>query len=328
MSFKDYTFHKKYYGLDFYNIDFRVDNLLDWYHDTIVCGEYTDEEKYRLPREFRDLVEKVAVWYELKYPDYDVVRTIPGLPTDAGYLNRMDLGNISYDDFVKSLSFRERTLLLPPKFPQDTLWIDKKNSFAHVHVDENGVVEEAEGMKSLTKNKFSDEFFEGFTVKEVLDILNNHVIDLPGSNELEEAWYDFAREQNIRSILLDCVMYRLIDRGGQFVGPRRGFMFAKEFGKNIDVPMMYGADLVDPYLRYFANEYIKAGGNPDLECAVGYWQKKSNNDTVCPTLLREVLASQQIKNFPQEEVNFQQKLVDTLATKMPSEDKDKVFVKK
>ena len=31
------------------------------------------------------------------------------------------------------------------------------------------------------------------------------------------------------------VMYRIIERGGNRMGPRRGFLFAKEFGRNIDI---------------------------------------------------------------------------------------------
>ena len=58
-------------------------------------------------------------------------------------------------------------------------------------------------------------------------------------------------------------MYRIIERGGNRFGPRRAFLFAKEFGRNIDVPMMYGVDTSDPGLRYFMNEYLKAGGNPE-----------------------------------------------------------------
>ena len=38
---------------------------------------------------------------------------------------------------------------------------------------------------------------------------------------------------------LNCVMYRIIERGGNRIGPRRGFLFAKEFGRNIDIPMIF-----------------------------------------------------------------------------------------
>ena len=57
--------------------------------------------------------------------------------------------------------------------------------------------------------------------------------------------------------MLDAVMYRIIERGGNRMGPRRGFLFAKEFGRNIDIPMMYGVDYSDPGLRSFIIEYIK-----------------------------------------------------------------------
>ena len=34
----------------------------------------------------------------------------------------------------------------------------------------------------------------------------------------------------MRKKVFDAIMYRIIERGGERVGPKRGFLFAKEFG--------------------------------------------------------------------------------------------------
>ena len=62
------------------------------------------------------------------------------------------------------------------------------------------------------------------------------------------------------------------------MGPRRAFLFAKEFGRNIDIPMKYGVDYSDPGLRSFILEYIKSGGRKDLKCYVGYFYRTNDNE--------------------------------------------------
>ena len=41
-------------------------------------GHYTDIGEYQYPRAMRNLIEKIAVWYELRYPSYEVNKLMPG----------------------------------------------------------------------------------------------------------------------------------------------------------------------------------------------------------------------------------------------------------
>lgn len=68
--------------------------------------------------------------------------------------------------------------------------------------------------------------------------------------------------------ILNCVMYMLMFRGGNRVGPRRALIFAKEFGLDIDIPVKYEIDISDPYLLDFLFTYIRLGGNTALNCYV------------------------------------------------------------
>ena len=103
-------------------------------------------------------------------------------------------------------------------------------------------------------------------------------IELPENNELEKTINEANKWIQQKEGILDCAMYRIIERGENRIGPCRAFLFAKEFGRNIDIPMMYAVDRSDPGLRLFMNEYIKSGGSKDLECYVGYFSRASKKE--------------------------------------------------
>ena len=85
------------------------------------------------------------------------------------------------------------------------------------------------------------------------DVLNEEQLKTIGF-----AIKDFENKTYQKEEMLNCVMYRIIERGGNRIGPRRAFLFAKEFGRNIDIPMIYGVDSSEPGLRNFMNEYINS----------------------------------------------------------------------
>lgn len=72
---------------------------------------------------------------------------------------------------------------------------------------------------------------------------------------------------------------------------------------------------------------IKAGGHADLNCVVGYGSRQSINEPLECVSLTEVLKQTSCKyRFTEEERNFHQQLVDTLASKKYNmEDSQKVL---
>ena len=58
------------------DLDDKVDAFIRWYYENSVKGNYTDIGEYRLPIEMKNLIEKIAVWYELRYPDYEINKLI------------------------------------------------------------------------------------------------------------------------------------------------------------------------------------------------------------------------------------------------------------
>jgi len=53
-------------------LDDKVDEFINWYYENMVKDHYTDIGEYHEPIEMRNTIEKMAVWYELIYPDYEV----------------------------------------------------------------------------------------------------------------------------------------------------------------------------------------------------------------------------------------------------------------
>ena len=281
------------------NLDDKVDNYIKWYFNNAVKGHYTPIGEYNEPRRMRDLIEKVAVWYELRYPEYEVNRLMPGSSEERTEINDVMFNNNQYfndmlnssnnvnlnwadfyskEAFIKSLPSDEQFMFREVHY-RSNVTIDANVPYlVRLHFTPDGIVDNAENFNYLIKDKSTDldSYFVGKHIKEVLQYLRSNNISLNPNNNLEEEikWHDkwvFLKDE-----FLNCVMYRIIERGGNRIGPRRAFLFAKEFNRNIDIPMMYGVDTSDPGLKLFVDEYIKAGGSIDLICYENYSKSKKN----------------------------------------------------
>ena len=122
-------------------------------------------------------------------------------------------------------------------------------------------------------------------------------------------------------------MYRIIERGGNRIGPRRGFIFAKEFNRNIDIPMQYGIDRSDPGLRDFINEYLKAGGNTSLACYDDYFYNK-NKSNINKVKLHDILKIENNYRYTPEEQQLHQRLVNILNNQIDHDYVNKEEVKR
>lgn len=337
------------------DLNSKVDEFIDWYYKNMVKGNYTDIGCYRKPIELRNFIEKMAVWYELRYPSYEVNRLMPGSGQEYTKIDNVMFDNNNYinnffdensevrlleweqfyntNAFIKSLPYEERYIFenryrnlvyVDPDYAKYDVMESKRKS-AHLHLNDNGIVREAENFDLYTQFKISNEELKGMHVKEVVQLLKERGVEIPKNNELEEAIAVVEKWDNLKEETLNCVMYRIIERGGNRIGPRRAFIFAKEFGRNIDIPMMYGVDYSDPGLRHFINEYIKAGGSTELVCYEGYFYRKASTQTVSTVSLKRLLKLE--GPYTKEERELYQRLVDLLAIKADFETEKKEKVK-
>ena len=315
-----------------YDLNCKLDNFINWCSEnefwTYLGEDFSDN--------LRNFIEKMAVWYELRYPDYEInrlmfgsdqenisfneeifsnnqyVRDILDESCDIKYLDWAEFYNI--DVFVNLLSSEEKHFLEKPKY-RKIVWIDRSFRTTHLHLTKDGIVEMAEGMNLLPgNNKFDDNYFEGMHIKKVISLLKENNVYLLDDNELDMAVLNYENHKYFYNQLLNCVMYRIIERGTSGIGARRAYLFAKEFNCNKDIPMQYGIDLADYRLREFINLYLKDGGNKDLVCFVNYKKRASRYERLDTVTILELLKSDRYV-YTQEENELHQRLVNSLVNR-------------
>lgn len=330
------------------DLDDKVDDYIEWNYENMVKGNYTAIGEYRVPIELRNFIEKMAVWYELRYPDYEINRLMPGSGQEVteisdvmfnsnNYINELfdkndDVRAIDWDKFynthafIKSLPGNEKYYLEKAKYSDYTrLFIDDYREII-ICLTSNGCVKEIrETYLAPINGKYLDSSeLIGMNIKDVIVILKEkyNCTDKQLKCMIEEI-NDYDNKIMFKEELLNCVMYRIIERGGNRVGPRRALLFAKEFGRNIDIPMMYGVDYSDPGLREFVNEYIKAGGSKDLLCYEGYFSRANKEESMNTVSVRELIKdidNDCVTKYTPEETALHQRLVNVLSNKIDQEE--------
>lgn len=112
--------------------------------------------------------------------------------------------------------------------------------------------------------------------------------------------------------ILDCAMYRIIQRGGNRKGPRRALLFAKEFKRDIDIPMKYGVDCSDTYLKTFIHKYLDFGGSRNLVCYDDYFFSTFKLGTPNYVTIKELLKREKPPYYTPQEHELHQRLVNAL----------------
>jgi len=330
-----------------YSIDAKVEEFMSWYVKNFVKGKYTDIGEYTEPRDMINSIEKMAVWYELRYPEYEVSKRYPGSSHDSKDTNMIYLKNnpaikaiedalgtdaevfelgmddLNWEDvlspktYISALPWSEKWFLARVKYC-DIVNVKRSN---HLHLTAKGRVSETEIVKEASKGKIEYYNFNGMHIEEVLAYLKeiNYPIE---STEIENAIKDYNSRVELKERFLDIVMYRIIERGGNRIGARRAFMFALDFNRNIDIPMTYGVDYSDPGLRGFIHEYIKAGGRTDLECLVAHGSRTSEKEPLTTVTVQEMILkvwANAAQKYTNEEKELHQRLVNALGSSLPFE---------
>ena len=155
------------------NLDAKVDDFIDWYFKNMVKGHYTDIGEFYAPNDMRNFIEKMAVWYELRYPDYEINRLMPSSNQEAieindvmfnsnEYVNELfdenaDIRALDWDEFynakafIDSLPGDEIYLLTKAKY-RDLVYIDPHRRSAHLHLTSRGFVRESSKIKITLLN--------------------------------------------------------------------------------------------------------------------------------------------------------------------------------
>lgn len=312
-------------------LDDKVEDYLDWYKQHMVIGHYTNIGEYHCPREMRDFIEKMAVWYELRYPDYEINRTLPCTGQDSQYVNEEmfvnnscvkdllgednDIKHLDWSDFYNfeafynSLTSEERYFFSEPAYPS-LLYYDS-NNYGHVHLKSDGTIYDVSGIPFLENFAYR---CDEINIKDVVDYIKSN--NIPYGEEFIAAVKRYEDCKKSQEGMLDSVMYRIIERGGNRFGPRRAFIFAKEFKRDLSIPMIYGYDTSDPGMRKFMNEYLHAGGSPDIVCLVNYFSRAHKYEELNRESFHKMLRTTPdncLKKYTDEETELQQRLTSIIA---------------
>lgn len=320
------------------DLNSKIKNFINWYKENMVKGKYTETGEYYEPIRMENLIEKVAIWFELRYPTYEVNRLMPGSGQEQININDIMFKNNQYindlldedndakelewadfyntHSFISSLPWEERWVFSKPSY-RYKLYLDEDHDTI-IYLTENGVVFDSTNIDIFTDEKITLSDIKGKHIKKVYELFKKKNIELPKDNDIEKAIKNGKKQEYQKQEMLNCIMYKIIERGGPRIGPRRGFLFAKEFGLDIDIPMKYAIDRTDPGLRRFINEYIKSGGSKDLECYINYYSHYHKNDKIETITIQELLlkvSNNAATFYTKEEDELHQRLVNALSNR-------------
>lgn len=293
-----------------YELNDKIDNYIKWYYKYLNEKYKSKEYSYQETKKMRYFIEKMAVWYELKYPNSKI--------NDALFNKNYNL-NYNTHDFITSLPEKEYfdkpcyTHLVYFKYP----------NLAHMHLTKKGLIKDVEGIYSDYK------YFYGKHITEVVDFLKKNGVDSYKYKELESAIKKYENKYYQKEEMLNCIMYRIIERDNKY-GAKRAFLFAKEFNRNIDIPLKYGISYLNSDLRLFINEYIKEGGNKNLVCLDEFATRGKKNQKLKTITIQKLLENSWYrydKKYTPEETNLHQRLFNVLKNESLKKEK-KLSLKK
>jgi len=261
----------------------------------------------------KKLIEKMAIWYELRYPDYEIDRIfndgdsnneksiisknifidnpyIKDNFNDPNRIKQSEIHDLKWEElynkevFINSLSDDEREVLTP-KYPS-IVFVYKYPYTQRLNLSSDGVILKDD-------SHLSNEDLTGKNIEEIPKIIKN----LSKENEIVKEIEIYARRKFIKEQMLNCVMYKIIENGSSIYGPRRALLFAKEFNINIDIPMMYGLEVStdSTSLVNFINKYLEFGGNTYLVCYTGYFEREDHNNKSFTRSLEKELKFQEMR---------------------------------
>ena len=298
-------------------LDKKIDDYLSWYTENIVKRCYKAHSVYRNSLEMRDFIDKMAIWYELRYPDFEVLKTQDKLKVNDVTLKSSSLKENNFKDAkwsdvlnkkaFESLLGKDASFLKAPEYPSK-VFFDKYINF---DLSKKGVIMTSQGIANLLPN-IKDEDIRGMNIKDLVKLLQDNGVNIPLDSDVLKAIKKYDKAVYEKDAMLNCVMDRIIERGANRSGGRRGLLFAQEFHRNIDIPMRYGIDTSDPYLRYFLNDYLKSGGSLDLTCYSNYFKRESKYQKVDTTTVQKEL---EYYDYTLEEKMLRLKLAELLCEK-------------
>lgn len=316
-------------------INSQIEDFFQWYYQDFLGNVYTKKNQIHYEKSISDIkkaINKFVAWYEIRYPNDMLNRycfldtsNLSHEKTNSAKEDIPTLENIlSAKTFIRSLSSKEKELL-SVKYPKFICFQNKEDILesSTFHLSRKGTV--LEGKLFVTQNCFLN--FTGKHITQVLQELKEDTrLKFLFSEEIsyiEKIITSYQLKKQLKEKFLQTVMFQILNQDRLYnTSAKRAYLFAKEFHLNMDIPMSYGLDLCDNYLRYFINDYLKNGGNPYLA-----FENSGENSTIKDALT--YLPNEIYDNivYTKEEQELQQRLINSLNFYIDSKKKRKILQK-
>lgn len=138
------------------NLKKKIEEFLNWYSKTLTKEKCSSDTIKNKVTKLRNLIEKVAVWYELRYPDYEINNLFSESEINLSVSNAMFKNNsyfkdknldtssldwtlfYNFDAFVSSLPLDEMCFLIKPSYSSIVYF--KPGKLPHLHLNPDGTV--------------------------------------------------------------------------------------------------------------------------------------------------------------------------------------------
>lgn len=295
---------------------------------TALLRKYREREMQCNILNFNDrsnLIDKMAVMYEIIYPDEAFSNDDDQFSSDE-YVNRTMFRENSYlnskiDDFsvisslnwndffsvelmIKLLSPEEREYLKKPRY-DNYITLTDRNYYGYVELSNKGTITKSNICSSLIKSKD----LCGLQIEEAIELLKNKKVAPQTYSKLEEEVLRVKKLNSERELLLDGVMFKILERDSSYMGTRRALLFANEFKRDLNVPLVHKIfkTSYDESSEAFIEKYIEFGGDPELVRKL--ITSPESNYIYDKEELDEILKPREVK---QKEQELRQRLVTSL----------------
>lgn len=272
------------------NIDKKIDELDKEYCEILKKAGYTNIKDER--DNYTNFTEKMSFWYEMKFTDpqvYNIFRN-KNLKLEAEFFTSSNNAIYDTSTFINTYIPNEKYLLKKASYSK---CIVLKNH-QYLEVSPKGIIKNAHNFD----NKRDRQAFIGKHITEVPSIAKKLGIEFNEENIKSEI-NKYQTSNKLREIILDTIMYKIIKHGGIRIGPRRALLFAKEFNRNIDIPMQYAIDTTDANDITLIKIYLNNGGKKNLELFINYFCEGIEN-----IMFDKITIKEYIKHFASDDIDF------------------------
>lgn len=311
----------------------RINDFLTDYKKNLLIEEQSPTYVDSRMTEMKNFIEKMAIIYEIIYPDISFLQAEDKFINDS-YVNQVMFKDNKYlndtleeetlleelewnkfigvKSMIKILSEQEKELLRKPSYnmlinlkssgfwdPWDSLTLTKRGVIRKIRLNNR-------------KSALKDEDLIGYRASKVVERLKNKNIPETAYIELTNEVTRVDRLNKQRDAMLECIMFRIMERGYDFLGARRALLFANDFSLVLEKPLIYeiNGTTEDFNVAAFLRKYSDLGGN--LDNAKNLMFSEDSKYTWCydsKMELEEDLKSEEEKAKEQE---LRQRLVTSL----------------